>query len=212
MGSEETVLSVEEMRMSEAAAIRAGIPSKELMKRAGEGIFRSVRWNEPVAVVCGKGNNAGDGYVVASLLSDSGISCGIILLSDSFSEDGRYYFDICTEKKIPVSMFTGPDSLNGYSCILDCIFGTGFRGEARGTERAAIEAVNSSGAFVVSADINSGLNGDTGEGTVYVKSDITVSVGYLKTGHLSGKGPSACGKLINVGIGIDPIRLNRTDE
>lgn len=206
------VLSVEEMRMSEAAAFSAGTSSRELMRRAGEGIFRSVEWKSPAAVVCGKGNNAGDGYVVASLLADSGISCDIILLERTFSEDGRYYFGICEEKGIPVRMFSDAPDLSGYSCILDCIFGTGFRDEARGTERAAIEAVNSSGAYVVSADINSGLNGDTGEGDVFVRSDVTVSVGYLKKGHLTGKGPSACGKLVNADIGIDPVRLEKTDE
>ena len=104
-------------------------------------------------------------------------------------------------------MFSEVRDLRAYASILDCIFGTGFRGEAEGLFKAAIEAINESGAFVVSADINSGINGDTGEGTVFVRSDITVSVGFRKTGHVSGKGPESYKKLINADIGIEPIHL-----
>lgn len=201
------ILSTAEMRMSEAAAMRSGIPSLELMRRAGEGIFRSTEWNGPAAVVCGTGNNAGDGYVVAAMLQDTGIPCDLILVEDRFSDDGRYYFNRCVKKGIPVKMFSEVRDLREYASILDCIFGTGFRGEAEGLFRSAIEAINESGAFVVSADINSGINGDTGEGTVFVRSDITVSVGFRKTGHVSGKGPESYKKLINADIGISPIHL-----
>lgn len=201
------ILSTAEMRMSEAAAMRSGIPSLELMRRAGEGIFRSTEWNGPAAVVCGTGNNAGDGYVVAAMLQDTGIPCDLILVEDRFSDDGRYYFNRCVKKGIPVKMFSEVRDLREYTSILDCIFGTGFRGEAEGLFRSAIEAINESGAFVVSADINSGINGDTGEGTVFVRSDITVSVGFRKTGHVSGKGPESYKKLINADIGISPIHL-----
>lgn len=86
------------MRESDAYTIEHLVPSKELMRRAGEGIFKAADWKEPVAIVCGKGNNAGDGYVVASYLKDAGIPCTIILISDKFSDDGRYYFDMAKEK------------------------------------------------------------------------------------------------------------------
>ena len=201
------ILSTAEMRMSEAAAMRSGGPSLELMRRAGEGIFRSVEWNGPAAVVCGTGNNAGDGYVVAAMLQDINVQCDLILVEDRFSDDGRYYFNRCVKKGIPVKMFSEVRDLREYASILDCIFGTGFRGEAEGLFRSAIEAINESGAFVVSADINSGINGDTGEGTVFVRSDITVSVGFRKTGHVSGRGPESYKKLINADIGISPIHL-----
>lgn len=196
-------VSVRSMRMSEKAAFDSGVSSRELMKKAGEGIYRACVWETPVAVVCGKGNNAGDGYVAASLMSEDGIDCTLILLSDSFSEDGRYYFEACREKGIPYKLWSGPEDLTGFSSVLDCIFGTGFRGEAEGTEREAIEAINRSGAFVVSADINSGLNGDTGEGSVYVLSDLTVSVGCFKDGHFRGDAPDAMKKLVNVDLGIE---------
>lgn len=201
MQEKNRAVSVEVMRKSDAWTIANKIPSKELMRRAGEGIFRSVEWKGPVAVVCGSGNNAGDGYVVADLLHEEGIDVTIILLAEKFSEDGKYYYDICREKDIPVQIFDG--NLSGYAMVLDCILGTGFQGEPRGAAKEAIEAINVSGAYVVSADINSGLNGDTGEGTIYVRSDLTVSIGDYKYGHFLGLADEAMKDKVNVDIGIE---------
>lgn len=211
-------VSVQVMRDSDAWTIANKVPSKELMRRAGEGIFRSGEWKGPVAIVCGSGNNAGDGYVVADLLKEVGIDVAIVLTSERFSEDGRHYFDICREHDIPVLYFRPADPQNGsgeddpskyisdfqgFSTILDCLLGTGFQGEPRGVIKDAIEAINRSEAFVVSADINSGLNGDTGLGTVYVKSDLTVSIGEFKTGHFKGLADTAMKQKVNVDIGIE---------
>lgn len=198
-------VSVKTMRESDAAAIAGGIPSKTLMMRAGEGIFRSVRWKEPVAIVCGKGNNAGDGYVVAELLRKNGISCTLVLLSDSFSEDGRYYYEICRENGIAEVRFTQGMSLSGYGTILDCILGTGFSGTITGITKEAIDAINESRAYVVSADIPSGLNGDTGDGETFVRSDLTISIGTFKTGHFTGRCYEAMRDKLNVDIGIQII-------
>ena len=98
------ILSTAEMRMSEAAAMRSGVPSLELMRRAGEGIFRSVEWNGPAAVVCGTGNNAGDGFVTAMMLQEAGIACDIILQEESFTPDGKFWFGCCRAKGVPVRM------------------------------------------------------------------------------------------------------------
>ena len=126
------ILTVAEMRRSDAGAIASGTPGRELMRRAGEGIFRAGEWKAPVAVVCGTGNNAGDGYVLAKLLADAGIPCEILLQEERFTPDGRYWFERCIEKNIPVRMWTDVSSLNGYGSIADCIFGTGFHGTVTG--------------------------------------------------------------------------------
>ena len=196
-------VSVETMRKSDAWTIANKVPSKELMYRAGKGIFNAAKWIPKVAIVCGKGNNAGDGFVVASLFKDSNIDCDIYLLSDDFSEDGKYYYDLCIQKGIKCYKFTESTSLSSYGSIVDCIFGTGFSGEPRGIYNTAINAINQAGAYVVSADINSGLNGDTGEGINYVKSDLTVSIGTFKTGHFSGQSDIAMKSRINIDIGIE---------
>ena len=118
---------------------------------------------------------------MADLLKQSGIDCKIILLSgERFSEDGSYYFEICKKHEIPYEIYSDKTDLSNFNTILDCILGTGFSGDVRGVTADAINAINSSGAYVVSTDINSGLNGDTGEGVIYVKSDLTISIGTFK--------------------------------
>ena len=177
------ILTVAEMRQSDAAAIAAGTPGRELMHRAGEGIFRAGKWEAPVAVVCGTGNNAGDGYVLAMLLKQAGIACEILLQEERFTPDGQYWFDRCADAEIPSRMWADVHSLAGYGSIADCIFGTGFHGKTAGEAARMIRLINDSSAYVVSADINSGLNGDSGMAETAVQSDMTVSIGSWKPGH-----------------------------
>lgn len=198
----EPIVSVETMRASDAWTIEHEVSSKELMLRAGRAIFEQVAWKAPVAILCGKGNNAGDGYVAASLLKKAGIDCTVILTSDEFSEDGAYYYQQCLEEGVRTESWKDHMDLSSYGTILDCLLGTGFRGEVQGTLKEVIKAINESGAYVVSADINSGLNGDTGEGEVFVRSDLTVSIGFYKYGHFQGKAQEAIRERINCDIGI----------
>lgn len=205
------VLSVKEMRDADAYTIKNFVDSNELMYRAGEAIFYVGDWNigDRVLIVAGSGNNAGDGYVVADLLNIEGIEVEIFLIKDKFSEDGRYYFNRCLQKDIKYTVLdenTDYNTLRGkfdsYDYILDCIYGTGFRGEVREPVYSLIKALNDSKAFVVSADINSGMNGDTGESNICVNSDLTVSIGFLKKGLVSEEGKKHIGKLVNMDIGI----------
>ena len=199
------ILSVDNMRRSDAFTIANCTSSKELMFRAGKGVFDSVSWKAPVAIICGSGNNAGDGYVIAKLLKDSDIQCEIILLSERFSEDGSYYYAVCKEQGIPTKLWDPTINLSEYATIVDCIFGTGFKGTVRGDARALIESINSSKAYIVSVDINSGLNGDNGIAELCVHSDITVSIGGFKTGHFLNMAKDVMKKKVNCDIGIEPI-------
>ena len=204
-------LSVKEMRDADAYTIKNFVDSKELMYRAGEAIFYVGDWNigDRVLIVAGSGNNAGDGYVVADLLNIEGIEVEILLIKDKFSEDGKYYFNRCLQKDIKYTVLdenTDFDTLRGkfdsYDYVLDCIYGTGFRGEVREPVYSLIKALNDSKASTVSADINSGMNGDTGESNICVNSDLTVSIGFLKKGLVSEEGKKHIGKLVNMDIGI----------
>ena len=205
------VLSVKEMRDADAYTIKNFVDSKELMYRAGEAIFYLGDWNigDRVLILAGSGNNAGDGYVVADLLNIEGIEVEILLIKDKFSEDGRYYFNRCLQKDIKYTVLdenTDYNTLRGkfdsYDYVLDCIYGTGFRGEVREPVYSLIKALNDSKASIVSADINSGMNGDTGESNICVNSDLTVSIGFLKKGLVSEEGKKHIGKLVNMDIGI----------
>ena len=205
------VLSVKEMRDADAYTIKNFVDSKELMYRAGEAIFYVGDWNigDKVLIAAGSGNNAGDGYVVAELLNIEGIEVEILLIKDKFSEDGKYYFNRCLQKDIKYTVLdenadynTLRGKFDSYDYVLDCIYGTGFTGEVREPVYSLIKALKDSKAFVVSADINSGMNGDTGESNICVNSDLTVSIGFLKKGLVSEEGKKHIGKLVNMDIGI----------
>lgn len=196
------MVSVETMRRSDAWTIANLVDSRELMRRAGQGIFEAAEWKAPVGIVCGKGNNAGDGFVVASLLHDAGIACDLIRVSDSFSPDGEYYYRICMDAGIPDLRYGSGVDFSGYGSLLDCLFGTGFSGTVKPPYDEVIRKINGSGAYVVSADINSGLNGDSGEGDLFVFSDLTVSIGSFKYGHFRGQADFAMKKKVNCDIGI----------
>ena len=199
------VLSVENMRKSDAYTIATKTPSKELMYRAGKGVVECVAWKAPVAVVAGHGNNAGDGYVIAELLTKSGIPCTVFLLSEKFSEDGKYYFDRCKEAGAEVRLWDPSAPLSQYAIVVDCILGTGFKGAVRSPAKEAIQAINRSGAYVVSVDINSGLDGDTGMAELCVHSDLTVAVGGFKTGHFLNMAKDVMKEKVNCPIGIEPV-------
>ena len=196
------ILDVASMRKSDAAAIAAGTSGYVLMGRAAEAIFRAADWRAPVAVVCGKGNNGGDGCALAVCLAEAGIPCTLILPGERLSLDAAAWLRECGKRQVPSRTWADTESLAEYGSVADCIFGTGFRGRAEGEAARMIRLINESGAYVVSADINSGLNGDTGEGTTYVISDLTVSIGSYKHGHFRGLAENAMKAKTNVDIGI----------
>ncbi len=199
-------ISVARMRESDKHTIENGVPGRELMKRAALGIYNSAEWDgKKVAVICGSGNNGGDGYALAEILAENGTEVSIFRMSERFSDDGRYYYEQAKARGVPDFMFDENTELCGFNIIADCILGTGFRGEPEGVIRTAIERINASGAYVISADINSGLNGDTGESSVAVKSDLTVSIGYFKTGMFINSAPEFIGDIVNVDIGIELV-------
>ena len=207
----DVVISVEEMRAADKYTIEKGTPSKELMRRAAQGIFDAVdpNWNKKEAlVVCGSGNNGGDGYALAEILKSEYHDVTIMRTSEKFSEDGEYYYNRC--KSLGVKEIEFNDCVfTDYNIIVDCILGTGFSGTPRDNIAKVIEKINEAGergAFVVSADINSGMNGDTGEAEIAVKSDLTVSIGYYKHGLFRGRSSELIDKMVNVDIGIELCR------
>ena len=208
------VISVAEMRAADAYTIAKGTDSKELMRRAAQGVFDAYEgWeNKRTLIVCGSGNNGGDGYALASIMHDHGYDAELLLVSDKFSEDGKYYYDICMDKQIPVHRCAGNGlygivDMEQYGVIVDCMFGTGFAGVPRDPAAGVIREINRQRrervVYVISVDINSGMNGDTGEAELAVASDLTVSIGYYKQGFFKGRAAELIGDLVNVDIGIE---------
>ena len=198
------VLSVSNMRLSDEYTCKNIISSKELMFKAGKAIFDSYNYNGKVGIVCGTGNNAGDGYVLALLLKDNNIDVTLLLIKNKFSEDSLYYFNKCKENNIKYNIIDDSTSFD-YDILVDCIFGTGFKGDVKDEYISIINKYNSSKAFKISVDINSGLNGDTGLGEYIIKSDITYAIGYIKPGHLLNKAKDYIKELKVLDIGIKPL-------
>jgi NAD(P)H-hydrate epimerase len=180
------------------------------MYLAAKGVYDSYEgWKgKSIAIAVGGGNNGGDGYALAGILKKNGYDPVIYKVSDKMSDDGRYYFDIATELGVQVIDFDEATDLASYDVIVDCILGTGFKGEVRGRAGVAITEINNSTAYVISVDINSGMNGDTGEAELAVRSDLTVSIGYYKQGLFRGNAGEYIGRLTNVDIGIKLIDEN----
>lgn len=194
-------ISVENMRQSDAYTIANLVPSLELMYRAADGVFKAVNWSGRAAIVVGSGNNGGDGFALACILKENNFECTVFTVSQRLSADSAYYAEKAASVGVSIRPFE-PGCLAGYNIVVDCLLGTGFQGQLRENYRTAIEAINASGAYVVSVDINSGMNGDTGDAELAVRSDLTVTIGYVKRGLIFEKAGSHMKRLVCADIGI----------
>lgn len=203
----EDVISVKNMRESDAFTINTCATGRELMHRAAMGVYNNVNWRGNVAIICGSGNNGGDGYALGEILADRGIVPVLLRTSEKFSQDGLYYYKRCLEKGVGELVCNGDTDFSPYDIIVDCILGTGFSGELRADTVDLINAVNSADAYRVSVDINSGLNGSNGIASpVAVQSHLTVSIGYYKTGMFLNDANEYIGSLVNAPIGIKLLK------
>lgn len=194
-------VSVSNMRQSDAYTIANFIPGLELMYRAAWGVYKEVSWQGRTAIVVGSGNNGGDGFALACILKEHGYGCTLYTLSDTLTPDSAYYAERAKNAEVPVHSFS-EGCLEGYDIVVDCLLGTGFRGTVREPYSTAIKEINRSHGYVVSVDINSGMNGDTGEAEMAVRSHLTVTIGFVKTGLITENAGNYMKKLVCVDIGI----------
>lgn len=199
------------MGRADEAAISSGTPAFVLMERAGRAVARAAievargRYGRRAAVVCGKGNNGGDGFVAARALARSGLSARCLIVGRASSVEGaaREHLELLSTEPVSVEDFDAV-RLEGCAVIVDAIFGTGFSGRADGEPAAAIEAVNASGAPVVAVDIPSGVAGATGTAAgPAVRAERTVVMAAEKIGTAVGAGAELAGKVEIAGIGIE---------
>ena len=214
------LLSAEESRrLDRLTQDKFGVPSYSLMSRAGEAVARAItkRWPRArVLLVAGKGNNGGDGMVVARCLRESGANVRAVLLARIADLKGdaaracREYCDAGGEvREIVDEQSLSAVFSEGADVIVDAIFGTGLNAAVAGLPRCAIELINSSRFSVAAVDIASGVNSDTGAimGAA-VKADLTVTFGIAKFGHFSYPGAGLCGDLEIADIGFAPAALD----
>jgi ADP-dependent NAD(P)H-hydrate dehydratase / NAD(P)H-hydrate epimerase len=195
-----------EMRAVDAWAIeRQGVPSLELMERAGAGLARvtaAVARPGPVRVVVGKGNNGGDGLVVARLLREDGHEVDVLTTGALHELRGDPRTNLERLPGEPPQPFD-PVRLAGSGVIVDALLGTGFEGSPREPVASAIAAINAAGAPVVACDVPSGVNASSGEveGEA-VRADATATFHAPKLGLLVAPGKEHAGAVESVPIGI----------
>ncbi len=193
-------LTSEQAREADDNTMNSGVSSETLMLRAGRAIADEVRGAflrlkaKSVLIVCGTGNNGGDGYVAARELINDGISVCVYAFNGELSAGCR------RERDRYMGEYT---QTVGGDIIVDCIFGTGLNRALQGEYAAVVKKINASGAYVISADLPSGLNGENGAVLgAAVKADKTVALGNLKLGCALGDGIDYCGEAVVKDIGI----------
>ena len=201
--------NAEQQRETDRWAIEErGIPGIELMEKAGSGMAELVDEGAPegrVVVVCGRGNNGGDGLVVARLLRDRGRDVDVMLLgaSDELGGDALANFERLGG---PPPRPFDPGVLHGAAAIVDAILGTGFQGEPREPALTAIEAINAAveqDVAVIACDVPSGVDSSTGEvAGAAVVADATATFHAAKPGLWIAPGKAHAGAVAVVEIGI----------
>ncbi len=182
------------------------------MNNAGAAVFAQVE-SGPVGIVCGKGNNGGDGYVVARLALLAGLSPTVVLVAnpDAIAGDAKTFLDAYTRLGGPleaadteVEAARAVKALSDCAVIVDALLGTGISGEVRGAARSAIEAWPD--VRTVAVDLPSGLNADTGEPCgCAVHADVTVTLQFEKAGLSTPAAKRYVGQLVVADIGIPEV-------
>ena len=203
------LISVAEMYAADAAAARAGTPGLTLMENAGRAVAHAVmrRWApRPVALLCGPGNNGGDGFVAARLLADAGwpVRLGLLGARERLEGDAAA---MAARWEGPVEPLA-PALLDGAPLVVDALFGAGLTRPLAGAALALAEESAARGLPCAAVDIPSGIHGDSGAalGGAF-RAALTVTFGRRKTGHLLLPGRLCAGELVCADIGIPPAAL-----
>ena len=202
----------EEMRELDRRAIEeCGIPGIWLMEQAGAAV---ARWAEELAktfgapdfiLLAGKGNNGGDAFVAARILTKKNYPCQLYLMNTAkeLSGDAAEAFRRLPEwMQESVNYELSEQSFSPESIVIDGLLGTGITGAPRQPAARWIELVNESGQPVLAIDIPSGLNAETGDAELCIQADITVTFAAHKRGMFYGAGPQACGVVHLAPIGF----------
>jgi NAD(P)H-hydrate epimerase len=200
------IITVAEMYAADAHAADMGVPTRTLMEYAGrcvaDEITRSQAKPCPVTVLCGPGNNGGDGFVAARLLRSRGWEVRVALLGERGALKGDAAFEAVQwpDEVIPLS----PGALEGAKLVVDGLFGAGLTRPLDGNARATVIALNNNPVKVVAIDVPSGLHGDQGRALdgLCVTADTTVTFFRRKPAHVLMPGRIACGQVVLAQIGI----------
>src|SRR6185312_489622 len=202
------ILTNDEMRRADASAVKAGTPSLTLMENAGRAVADAIAARFPpskVVVLCGPGNNGGDGFVAARFLAAHGFDM-MVAADEKHKGDAAAMAASWQGARVALS----PAALDSGALIVDALFGAGLSRPLEKTYRALAEAVNQTHVPVIAVDVPSGLDSDSGKILgVAVKASLTVTFFRLKPGHLLLPGREWCGETLLADIGIPEAAISR---
>lgn len=212
------VVTTAQMQLLDRRTIQeAKVPGTILMERAGTGVVSHLiqMWGSPrgkkAVIFCGKGNNGGDGLVVARLLKKKGAKLQVVLMAphQELTPDAKVMYRKLSKLIRPSLLTVNPSAekmtsiINDADLLVDALLGTGLTSSVRPPYTSSIEAMNASPVFTVAIDIPSGLDSDTGAiRGVAVRADVTVTVGCPKLGLYLGSAIDKVGNIQVVDIGI----------
>lgn len=216
--------SVKQIRDIEADAL-SSVSELTLMTRAGEGAFQTLMDHYPdfesIAVMCGAGNNGGDGFVVARLAFEAGLNVKVFTIGDlsTLSDAAKSAYEAIIEKDVAIQAWDENSSVDEFDVIVDALLGIGLSGEVRSPYADVIHAINESDSHVVSIDLPSGIEADTGAvlGTA-VYASMTVTFIGLKQGLLTGEAVDYTGEVVVSHLDLEeeienqPISALRLDD
>lgn len=212
------VLTSSQMKQLDSRAINDfGIPARVLMENAGKGCadYLQEAFDVDLAlgclILCGHGNNGGDGYVIARWLDYYGYAVNILAVeAGEMSAETKANKELCVKLDIPFVKQAERDTeaLPDVGVIIDAIYGIGFKGSLNESLAELIVKVNKLQALKVAIDIPSGVNADTGFAEVAFQADLTLTMDSFKYGHFLGKGRQCSGIVDTIDIGIPHILRN----
>ncbi len=213
------------------ASEKLQIPGIVLMENASKGIFDSIISTfedlqpfNPIGIVCGKGNNGGDGFALARHFINEGFTVKILLVSDEKDLKGDALKNLNIYKNL-INVYTDSEliiyekirdvnKLSDCSLIVDALLGTGTKGALKEPYNLIIDKLNQLNSHKVAIDIPSGLNADTGHGTMVFNADLTITLAALKRGLFVGKGYANSGEIKKgyIGIGDEYFSFQELDD
>ena len=196
-----------------------GIPSMVLMEHAAiestKYIYSKIKKNDLVVILCGPGNNGGDGLAIARLLWQKGIQASIFIPSvEKMSDDEKHQYDILCQMHVSCMQDIKEvcEKIQYADIIVDCLFGNGLSRDVTGNYQVLIEKANESHAYIFSIDVPSGLNATSGKIlNTCIHAHTTIALDCFKIGMFICDGPKVCGNIQHVDIGI-PQFLHESDS
>ena len=207
---ERRIVTAAQMKAREQAANEAGLLFIQMMENAGRAAYTALKAHRPVPgrllVVSGKGNNGGDGFVIARVAAKNGWQVQV-LLAEGQPRTPDAVTNLTLLHDLPVEVVSSPEKVQpGADAVVDALYGTGFHGELRPAGAAACALMareRTNGAFVLAVDLPSGVNADDGSCAAgAVRADATVTFDSYKPLHFAPESSALCGEIMLADIGI----------